>query len=205
MKTNKNVIYKKLDYRATVMKTENMALKMATGEFFAQACVDDRHSPRYLEILAKHLYYSTGIDLVYADCYQTTVPNETFENNTAQDNLYEHSKNKFSRENMIKCLPGPMPMWKKSIHEKAGYFNDELAHAGDWEMFLRMVKTGSKFKKVNIPLGLYYYNSEGLSTSPEHAPRRFQEESEVFFKYKEIFGQRNYERYKGYFQQFMRD
>ena len=126
-------------------------------------------------------------------------------NHQYQDNLYEHSKNKFSRENMIKCLPGPMPMWKKSIHEKAGYFNDELAHAGDWEMFLRMVKTGSKFKKVNIPLGLYYYNKEGLSTSAEHPDKRLQEESAVFFKYKEIFGQRNFDQYKGYFQQFMRD
>jgi glycosyltransferase involved in cell wall biosynthesis len=205
MKTHKNVIYKKLGYRATVMETENMALKMATGEFFSQACVDDRHSPHYLEILAKHLHYSTGIDLVYADCYQTTAPNETFENNSAQGNFYEHSRNSFSKENMIKCLPGPMPMWKKSAHEKAGYFNPTLAHAGDWEMFLRMVDAGFKFKKVNIPLGLYYYNNEGLSTSAEHSDKRLQEESAVFFKYKEIFGQRNFDQYKGYFQQFMRE
>ena len=45
MEENKNVIYKKLDYRATVMETENMAIQMATGEFFAQACVDDVHHP----------------------------------------------------------------------------------------------------------------------------------------------------------------
>ena len=31
MKKHKNVIYKRLDYRATVMETENMAIDMATG------------------------------------------------------------------------------------------------------------------------------------------------------------------------------
>ena len=61
-----------------IVNYENMAIKIATGEFIAQACVDDRHSPHYLETLAKHLHYSTEIDLVYTDCYQTTQPNETF-------------------------------------------------------------------------------------------------------------------------------
>ena len=45
MSRHSNVIYRKLDYVATVMETENMAIKMATGEFIAQACVDDRHAP----------------------------------------------------------------------------------------------------------------------------------------------------------------
>tara|TARA_Y100001970_G_C14237663_1_gene862858 strand:+ start:76 stop:1716 length:1641 start_codon:yes stop_codon:yes gene_type:complete len=203
MKNHKNVVYKKLNYRATVMETENMAIKMATGEFIAQACVDDRHSPHYLETLAKHLHYSSDIDLVYTDCYQTTKPNETFEENSSNGNFYEHSRNKFSRENMIKCLPGPMPMWRKSIHDKAGFFNEDLAYAGDWDMFLRMVESGAQFKKVDIPLGLYYYNSEGLSTSNEHIKDRGLEEANTFFKHKEIFGESNFKKYEPYFKQFL--
>ena len=104
---------------------------------------------------------------------------------------------------MIKCLPGPMPMWKTKIHQKAGYFNEELAHAGDWDMFLKMVDDGYKFKKVDIPLGLYYYNTEGLSTSPEHAVKRQGEEARVFFKYKHVFGENNYNKYAAYFKQFV--
>jgi len=202
MKENKNVVYKKLDYRATVMETENMALKMATGEFFLQACVDDTHSTEFVEVLAKHLLFSEDIDLVYADCLQTTKPLETFDNNSSNGTLYKHSRNSFSEENMIKCLPGPMPMWRVKAHEKCGYFNEKMAHAGDWEMFLRMVQAGSKFKKVDKPLGLYYYNSDGLSTSVEHTKERGKEEAEVFFKYKNIFGDQNYKRYEHYFKQF---
>ena len=87
MSRHANVIYRKLDYVATVMETENMAIKMATGEFIAQACVDDRHAPDSFEVLAKHLALNEEVDLVYGDCYQTTQPNETFNENSSQGTL----------------------------------------------------------------------------------------------------------------------
>ena len=203
MKTHSNVIYKKLDYRASVMETENMAIKMSTGEYFAQTCVDDAHAVDYIEVLTKHLHFTEDVDLVYADCLQTNKPLETYYNNSSNGAIYEHSVKRFSKENMIKCLPGPMPIWKLSIHETVGYFDEELKYAGDWEMFLRMVEAGAKFKKVDKPLGLYYYNSDGLSTSLEHAAERSKEEAGVFFKYKDIFGERNFRTYENYFKQFI--
>ncbi len=200
-----NTIYKRLDYRASVMETENMAIQMATGEYFAQTCVDDRHHPEYMEIMRKILYFRDDVDLVYADCLQTKKPNETFHSNSSNGTVYEHSINEFSKENMIKCLPGPMPMWKLKIHEKAGVFNPDLKYAGDWDMFLRMVDNGAKFKKVDKPLGLYYYNSEGLSTSAEYIAPRGKEEANVFFQYQNVFGEQNFNRYKNYFSQFLRN
>ena len=68
---------------------------------------------------------------------------------------------------------------------------------------MRMVEAGSKFKKIDRPLGLYYYNSDGLSTSSEHAVERGKEEAEVFFKYKDVFGERNFKTYENYFKQFI--
>jgi len=153
--------------------------------------------------MAKNLHFSEGIDLVYSDCYQTNIPNEIFESNSSNGKKYEHSLREFSSENMIKCLPGPMPMWKKSVHEEVGYFDDKLSYAGDWEMFLRMVDSGRKFKKIDIPLGLYYHNSEGLSTSDKYSVPRGAEEALVFFKYKHVLGENNYNIYKKYFSQFI--
>ena len=66
-------------------------------------------------------------------------------------------------------------------------------------MWLRAVSMGSRFKKINQVLGLYYYNPSGLSTSDEKQQQRFFEERELFHTYREIFGKSNYERYKGYF------
>ena len=198
-KEHKNIIYRKLDYRASVMETENMAIEMSTGDFIAQCCVDDRFSNEYLEIMAKHLIHNQDVDLVYADSYQTTRPNETFIKNNSAGNMYEHSKNEFSRENMIKCLPGPMPMWRKIVHEKVGFFKEDMRFAGDWEFFLRMVEAGSKFKKIDTPLALYYFNNQGLSTSTQYQTDRGSEEAEVFFKYKKVFGEKNCQMYENYF------
>ena len=197
-----NVVYQKLDRVTTVMETQNLAIKMATGEYIAQACVDDRHSKDSFEILAKHLMFNPKVDLVYGDCLATTQMNETMENNSSGGALYEHSKNSFSKENMIKCLPGPIPMWRKSLHEKIGYFNSDLAHAGDWDLFLRAVDHGSRFKKVDKQVGLYYLNEEGLSTSEKYAEARRKEECEVFEQYKHVFGEKHYNTFKAYFHQF---
>ena len=202
MKKHSNVVYEKLDRVTTVMETQNLALEMATGEFIAQACVDDRHAHDSLEVLAKHLMFTPTADLVYGDCLQTTKINETVESNSSGGVRYEHSKNSFSRENMIKCLPGPMPMWRRVLHDKIGYFNSDLAYAGDWDLFLRAVDHESRFKKVDKIVGLYYLNEEGLSTSKKYEKERRKEECGVFERYKHILGEKNYNTYRRYFHQF---
>ena len=95
-----------------------------------------------------------------------------------------------------------MPMWRKKVHSSIGYFNPKLRRAGDWEFFLRMVEFGSVFKKVDIPLGLYYYNEDGLSTSKDNFEAKIKEECQVFETYKHIFGEKHYEQYRAYFHQF---
>ena len=64
---------------------------------------------------------------------------------------------------MVKCLPGPMPLWTRFIHDKSGFFDDkECDYADDWEMWLRAVARGSKFKKVDKTVGLYYTGGRSL-------------------------------------------
>ena len=193
-----NIVYKKLNQRLSVQETMNLGIKMSTGEFLTLWNVDDTHKFNALEVLAKSLVVDNRVDLVYADSYQTTKENETYDNNSSHGSLYEHSRYEFSKENMIKCLPGPMPMWRKELNNKYGLFDEKLKFAGDWEMWLRAVSMGSRFKKIEQVLGLYYFNPEGLSTSTEKRQQRFFEEREIFHKYSDLFG-RNYENYRGYF------
>jgi hypothetical protein len=119
-------------------------------------------------------------------------------NNTA-NTLYEHSLLPFTKENMIKCLPGPMPMFKKNMLQKNGSFKNDLIYANDWELWLRCVRNGSKFKKVNCQIGLYYFNPSGKSTSSENTIKKLKEEKEIFNEYIDIIGQKNYNTYKDYF------
>tara|TARA_R110000851_G_scaffold15345_2_gene50846 strand:- start:13880 stop:15541 length:1662 start_codon:yes stop_codon:yes gene_type:complete len=197
-----NIIYKRLDYRATTTETINMVIsELATGKYITVGNIDDCRSYDCLENQARELMFDEEISLVYGDCLQTTKINETFEENTSNGVLYEHSLNSFSRENMIKCLPGPMPMWKIDAHKEIGLFSDKYDYANDWDMWLRMVQAGRKFKKINKPLGLYYFNPEGRSTSVGSFQSKIKEEADIFFKYKNIFGENNFKKYKNHFSQ----
>ncbi len=194
-----NIIYKRLDTTPTVQETMNMGLEMATGEYITLWNVDDTRRYDALEVLAKNLLVDSTVDLVYADSYQTGGINETYENNSSSAALYEHSSYEYSPSAMVKCLPGPLPMWRKTMTDTNGLFDESLKYAGDWDMWLRCVRSGSKFKKVNEVLGLYYYNPEGLSTRAEGANARFNEERSIFFKYKNVFGQAQFSKFKEYF------
>jgi hypothetical protein len=77
-------------------------------------------------------------------------------------------------------------MWRKSLHDKHGMFNDKYRSAGDWEFFLRCAIAGSEFRKIQTPLGLYYFNPKGISTNFENFSWKQEEETEIYDKYKDL-------------------
>lgn len=194
-----NIVYKKLDEDPGVYGVWNLGIKMSSGKFITNANVDDRRSYNQLEVLARELINNEDIDLVYSQCFITEKPNEIFNDNSSGNKIY--GVEEFTKENMIKCLPGCMPLWKKTLHNDVGFFNANYKHAGDWEMWLRFVRNNSKFKKVDGTHGLYYMNPDGLSTSEKMRSTRFKEEKQVFFEYKDMFGEENFNRFKVYFEQ----
>ena len=202
LQLHKNIKYIRLEKRLTPSQGTTIAIKNSTGKFLNVACLDDRKSKDSLEILLKELESNPAVDLVYGQVYQTSKPNETFEKNSSNNILFDHSILEFSRENMVKCLPGPMPLWRKTLHEKNGFFIDDEASGAagnDWEMWLRAVENGSIFKRVNRPIGLYM--TGGRSQQEDNLSQR-QQEAKIFFKYSHIFGY-NYHNFKTYFSQFM--
>ena len=197
MKKHTNIIYKKLDKDPGIYGCWNLGIQMSSGEFITNANLDDRRSIQQLEILAEELVRNEDVDLVYSECLLTNNENETYLDNTSKGQIYPVQE--FSNENMIKCLPGPMPLWRRTMHDTAGEFDSSYKFAGDWEMWLRAVKSGSKFKKVFGSYGLYHNNPEGLTTDPRKHEKKFSEEKKVFFANKDVFGESVFEEFKGYF------
>ena len=86
--------------------------------------------------------------------------------------------------------PHCMPMWRKSLHERHGFFEEKYRSASDWEFWLRCTLEGVEMKKINKPLGLYYFNPKGMSTNQEHNEWKRKEEREIFSKYMNAFKER---------------
>ena len=166
----------------------NIGLNMAKTEFVCNSNVDDLRFDFGTEVLIEAITKENAI-LAYGDTFISDSPGVI----TKQE-FSEHSINNFSEENMIKCLPGAMPIWKNSDFR----FDEDYKYAGDWEMWLRMIQNKNKFIKVDIPVGVYYNNPNGLSTSEKFQKERFLEEKKIFEEYKNIYP-KNYKNYKEYF------
>jgi len=197
MKKYPNISYTRLEEDPGIYGVWNIGVKMATGKYVTNTNLDDIRSPEQIEIMVNCLEKNDSIDLAYSESYVTNVGNETYENNSSGGKTYPITD--FSRESMIKCLPGCMPVWRKTMHDKAGYFDESFRYAGDHEMWLRAVRNGSVFKRVPGAHGLYYMNPDGLSTSKENAVRRYKEEQRVFWEYVDIFGEQIVNVYSEYF------
>jgi len=86
------------------------------------------------------------------------------------------------------------------MHDRNGMFDQEgCDFADDWEMWLRAVESGSEFKKIEKPVGLYY---DGGRSNQEHNTEQRREESRIFYQYSNVFGSK-YAEYEPYFRQFI--
>ena len=126
LKKYDNIKYIRLEEKLLPTPCLNMAIKNCNGDFITFAFTDDVKKKDCIEILFKEIKKDNNISLVYGDVLLTNKQNETFLNNSSNNLLSEHSACEFSKQNMIKCLPGPFPMFKKSMIEKNGGFNPEF-------------------------------------------------------------------------------
>lgn len=170
-----NIVYEKLTYDPGIYGTWNYAIKKARGEFITNSNLDDRRNPDFLIEEIKMLDANPDVDLAYADYLWTNIAHETY---TKRTNNIVSQGAEFSPPQIYKCLPGPHPLWRKSMHEKYGYFREDFKIVGDHEFWNRAVAKGSKFKKVPGISGVYYENPESLSNNPQ---KKAQKDSEHVF------------------------
>ncbi len=161
-KKQDHIRYVRTDQRETVYESWNRGIKMARAPYVTNANTDDRLRADALEKLAGLLDAHPDKALAYGDSLVTTVPNETFEDNSSdgsQDLVWPD----FDRRTMHSwCYIGPHPVWRKSLHEELGYFDTSLKSAADWEFWLR-VALKHDFIHLKEFIGLYYLSDETVS------------------------------------------
>jgi len=177
-----NINYIETENRETIYKAWNIGIKAAQAKLITNANTDDRHKPDALEIMSAAFEKNPAADIVYADSYLTVKPNDYWDSNTPKT---ETRWAPFDMDLILfGCFLGPQPMWKKNLHEKFGFFNEQLHVVGDYEFWLR-VSRSAKFIHLHETLGLYFYSPE----SAEHKNKSLTEEentniqNEYFTKY----------------------
>lgn len=132
----------------TVYAAWNLGIKAAKGQYITSANCDDRFSKGGLALLVKALDEHPEYAIAYGN--QEIVEKV----GGPVVSWFKWAEGGF-RELLDGCFLGPMPLWRKNLHEKYGYFDPGMTSAGDYEFWLRLAFNNEKFFKVDKIVGQY--------------------------------------------------
>lgn len=160
-----NMKYCRLEEDPGLYAAWNMAVDLCSAPIIGNWNIDDRKNRDGVEIMLRQFERDPSLDIVYGFTYVSRIANEKYIDNEYKE-IYPclpHTLENLFRNNSPHC----MPLWKKSLHDRFGYFNEEYKTASDGDFWLRCAIGGAKIQLVNHPVGLYYENPNGRSTNPE--------------------------------------
>jgi len=149
-----NILHIKVEGVDPIGTSMNRCIEYATGDYLCIWNVDDLRTPDSIEVMAKTLDENPDVDFVYGN--YVIVPRF---GGTEGQYVDETGREDELTTGMIL---GPYFMFRKSILEKSGVFDEQLVQGADYDLALRLALNG---KGLHLPINLGYYLNEGLGQS----------------------------------------
>ena len=162
------VVYHRLPYRAGIYVAWNVGVGLARGRYLTNANLDDLRRVDSLELQASTLDALPHVDVVYQDFLYSADPTADFEtvaNVDVRSDLPLVTRNGL----FVPNPPHNAPMWRSTLHDRIGLFDERFRSAGDYEFWIRAIIAGAAFYKINDPHVVYFNNPDGISTSRQTA------------------------------------
>ena len=159
------VIYVRTKSRETIQKAWNRGIQLAQGEYLTFLGVDEGITPEALEILSAELDADPSTDWIQSNSLMTDVSkNGTWLNDVM---IFERSNFHPFHIYLETCyISWVGALYRKSIHDRFGYYDDTFRAAGDTEFKNRMGPF-VKMKTLPITLGIFFnYPEERATHSP---------------------------------------
>lgn len=179
----KNIRYEKLKKDPGVYACWNLMIKNSESKYITNANVDDKIMIDCIEKHVDLLDNSEDIDVAY--CVNVYTHNPSLEPWMVTGNEDVFPTAEFSKDMMCNSnLPHNHPVWRRSLHDRFGMFEEEKYVSGsDWDFWLRCTFNDVKMKLINERLGIYYRNPEGVSSKQENMDRNLKEVRDIREKY----------------------
>jgi glycosyltransferase involved in cell wall biosynthesis len=176
-----NIKYYKLDKDPGLYAGWNIAVQKCSAPIIGNWNIDDRKNKEGLELLLKQFDKDPMLDIAYGFTYISRIANEKYEDNSFKE-IYPYMPH--SLENLLNNnSPHCMPLWKRELHDRFGFFDETYKTASDGDFWLRCAVGGAKIKLMNHPVGLYYDNPFGRSTNPATLSEMVKEVQQMRMKY----------------------
>jgi len=163
-----NIKYFRTSKKETLYTSWNRAIKMSSGKYIITTNTDDRSRRDAFEIMTRALDGNPEIALVYSDFYFTTKPNEKVGIKKMRKPHWKTYKapDYSQKELLMRCYCGSRPMWRRSLHDRLGYFDESYALGGDYEFWLRITDS---YPMLHIPEFLHlFYQGKGCLSVKKH-------------------------------------
>lgn len=142
--------------RETIYSAWNRGLAVASGEYVSNANTDDKHDERFFELVTQELDKNKDKVLCYTD-FELFIQQKGYIERRGTSIRKDYSRSRLLRINFV----GPQPVWRRSIHEEFGYFDENYVVAGDYEFWLR-ISQKYDFLYLNKLLGKYLFRRDSL-------------------------------------------
>ena len=168
-----NILHIKVEGVDPIGTSMNRCIEYATGDYLCIWNVDDLRTPDSIEVMAKALDDNSDVDFVYGN--YVIVPNF---GGTQGQYVDETGREDELTTGMIL---GPFFMFRKSLIEKSGVFDEQLVQGADYDLALRLAFNG---KGLHLPINLGYYLNEGLGQSTKPNSKQPIERTVIELRYR---------------------
>lgn len=172
----------KEDEQKGVYNAWNIGIQAATTDYVTNWNIDDIRHPINTKIKYDAITRNDS-DVIYNWYFATYDERLDFDNIEGELIPTVRFPDNYEKYATQACLIGPDPLWKKSLHEKVGYFDYENFNTiGDWEMWARFAKAGAKFNLIEEVLCIYLDHTDTVSKKNLHKAEI--EKHKLYEKYK---------------------
>jgi 2-polyprenyl-3-methyl-5-hydroxy-6-metoxy-1,4-benzoquinol methylase/GT2 family glycosyltransferase/Tfp pilus assembly protein PilF len=180
----KNIRYIKTKDRETVYQAWNRGIKASNAKYITNANTDDRRYNDSIEVLVNVLEDNPDVVLAYGNFQVTDTENCIPGHGKV---IEEMDYPPYERGTLLRsCYPGPMPIWRKKVHDEFGYFNESFVSAGDREFWCR-ISQKHPMRHLNKHMGVYYSNPEGIENRNKRSGTVQKEAERIFRRYEKSF------------------
>jgi GT2 family glycosyltransferase len=153
----------------------NRAIERAAGKYIAIWNVDDIRTPGSIRAQIEALDNSEAV-MCYGDFYGTPVYGEH------TNKLYEYPEYRYGiKEAFKRHIIGCFPMWRKDIHDRVGYLDEQFRLVSDYEWQLRVIR---RFPLVKAKGLLGYYLEDAGHKLSSNRKLQTSERTAVELRYK---------------------
>lgn len=142
----------------------NKGIKIANGEIISYLNADDRYKPDTIYKVIDAFNNRPDVYFVYGGC--TYIDRREKKLCTFKPLPYS---NKLFRNMKRICWSQPSFFWRRSLHDKIGYFDSSLKYCADYAFFLSLILNNFQGLRINSPLSLFmiHVDSLGIKTKKE--------------------------------------